>query len=208
MSELIDIVCVRVIGAVEEYAHTGVLPDLLINHSITMDDVEQCFDQLDRLQQHQAVRMIKHYVDHTRENLADLKEKLRADYNHTLENLQTLNSDFQFPTVLSRYRAHINPVTALYYDAREMIRAYNCEDERHVWLHGLLSDRKFNNQILDALSADMKMLEKIVREYQWPMRKLDTGVPLQLFHAKQMISEFSQHYVLFASLPSWDPEEE
>lgn len=207
MSELIDIVCVRVVSVLEEYAISGSLPELLLDNTITMDDVERCFDQISIYYQHLAVRMIKDYIDHVRDHLTDLKEQLRHDYQHTLENLHTQDTEFCFPTVLSRYRSHINPVTALYYDARELLRTYNHEDDRHVWLHGLLSDKKINSEILDALDTDMRSLEKIVKRYQWPMRRLDSNIPLQLFHAKQIISEFSQHYVLFAGLPNWDPEE-
>lgn len=207
MSELIDIVCVRVIAVLEQYANSGSLPESLQDHTVTMDDVERCFDQFSNYHQHLAVRMIQHYVDHMKNHLVDLKERLRHDYQHTLENLHTQATGFRFPTVLSRYRSHINPVTALYYDARELLRTYNHEDDRHIWLYGLLADKKFNSEILDALDTDMRSLEKIVKHYQWPMRRLDNSIPLQIFHAKQIISDFSQHYVLFAGLPNWDPEE-
>jgi hypothetical protein len=207
MSELIDIVCVRVAAVLEEYAHTGILPHLLLCHTVTIDDLEHCFDQLTPQQQSVVVSMIRHYVDHMRENLHQLKQQLRADYTHTLDNLQTRSTEFQFPTVLARYRNNINPTTALYYDVREVVRGYNPDDDRHVWLHGLLADRAFNNKILDALSADMRSLEKIVKDYQWPLRKLDKKIPLEIFHARQIIKDFSNHYVLFAGLPSWDPEQ-
>lgn len=207
MSELINITCVRVNNVLDEYARTSQLPALLLNHTVTMDDLEECFNTLSKYHQHLAVRMIKQYVDHVREDLENIKKRLRSDYNHTLENLATQGAEFQFPTVLARYREHINPVTALYYDTRELMRTYNPEDDRHVWLYGLVTDKKFNSEILDALDTDMSNLEKIVRKYQWPMKQLGTGVPLQIFHAKQIIKDFSQHYVLFAGLSSWDPDE-
>lgn len=207
MSDLIDIVCVRVVAALEEFASTGTVPSMLLNHSVTVDQIEGCAKHLSRSQRKIAKAVVEKYLDHMRNNLAVIKTRLRTDYTLTLENLHTQDAQFQFPTVLSRYRSSINPVTALYYDAREMVRSYNIDDERHVWLLGLLSDSQFNNQILDALNTDMCSLEKIIKDYHWILRKLDSKVPLELFHAKQIIKDFSQHYVLFAGIPSWEPHE-
>ena len=108
--------------------------------------------------------------------------------------------------MLIKYRPNINPVRALFYELREITRSYNIENEYHAWLLGLIQDQEYNNKIIDALSIDIKRLEKIVSRYYLPLTQYTDKIPLELFHARQLIKDFRHYKNTFISLKSWDPE--
>ena len=101
---------------------------------------------------------------------------------------------------LTAYRPDINPIRALYYETREVVRRFNPEDEKHIWLTGLVTDKIFNNDILDALEHDIKRLERILKRYYWPLLKHEDNVPLELFHVRQLIKDARHYYNFFFSL--------
>ena len=88
-----------------------------------------------------------------------------------------------------------------------MTRRYDPTSEHDVWLSGLLTDLEFSNSLLDAMEHDVKKLERIVKRYYWPILKHDAGIPLELFHAKQLIKDGRYYAQFFYNLQSWEPDE-
>ena len=121
-----------------------------------------------------------------------------------MNNLNTTHDSFWFKDVMNLYRPNMNPVRALYYQTREVTRRYNPEDPHHYWLKDLITDREFNNILLDALSRDIKKLERIIKRYYLPLTEVSQDVPLELFHAKQQLKDFRAYYLFFDSTKSWD----
>ena len=68
-----------------------------------------------------------------------------------------------------------------------------------------MTDFAYNNIILDALTKDIKTLERIVKRYYYPITKTE-NVPLELFHAKLMIKDFRYYYTVFEDIRTWEPE--
>lgn len=205
MNDIINFKCARIQSELDRYQRSKVIPHDLLEGSYSIDDVEDCLPHLSKEYQVIAKKLILVYTKNMQENLTELKIELRNEYENVTKNLETLHSDFAFPTVMTRYRSNINPVTALYYEARELMCRYNTEDPKHVWLLGLLQDREFNNKLVDSLARDIKRLDRIISRYYWATNKLSNNIPLELFHARQLTKDFKHYITMFTSILEWDP---
>jgi len=208
MDDIVDFVLLRIQQELEKYHKTKTLPFDLLEGAYSIDDIKQeYYEKLNPRYQKIANALIKDYERKIQNNLDSLKIALRKDYVSTMNQLETESSDFKFPSVLTKYRPSINPVKALFYEVRELTRTYNIESEYHVWLLSLLQDLEYNNKIVDALSIDIKRLEKIVSRYYLPMINYTDSIPLELFHARQLIKDFRHYKNTFITLRSWRPED-
>jgi hypothetical protein len=166
----------------------------------------ECRQYLSPRYQDLVDQLIGEYTHMTEDSIESMRQSLKQEYNAIFQNAYTKSKDFWFPAIASQYRADINPVRALYYEVRTMVRHYDVSNEKHVWLAGLITDRAFNNSLLDALAHDISQIEKLLKRYYWPMLKHSTNIPLELFHARQLIKDARHYYQFFKNLQDWDPE--
>lgn len=207
MSDVVDFVLLRIQNELEKYKKSKTIPFDLLEGAYSIDDIKQgYYNKLTPKYQKIADNLIKDYEKKINYNLDSLKVALRNDYASTMSQLETDSSDFKFPSVLIKYRPNINPVRALFYEVREITRSYNIENEYHAWLLGLIQNLEYSNKIVDALSIDIRRLEKIVSRYYLPLTKYTDKIPLELFHARQLIKDFQHYRTTFIALKSWDPE--
>jgi hypothetical protein len=208
MNEVVDFVLLRIQHELDKYKKSKTIPFDLLEGAYSVDDIKhEYYNKLNLKYQKIADVLIKDYEQKISDNLESLKIALRKDYTSTINQLESESRDFKFPSVLVKYRPNINPIRALFYELREITRSYNIENEYHSWLLGLIQDREYNNKIVDALSIDIKRLEKIVSRYYLPLTKYTDKIPLELFHARQLIKDFRHYRNTFIGLKSWDPEE-
>jgi hypothetical protein len=207
MSDVVDFVLLRIQNELEKYQRTKTVPFDLLEGAYSIDDIKTSYyEKLSDKHKKIADSLLKEYEKKIKESLDSLKRALRKDYTSTITQLETESVDFKFPSVLVKYRTNINPIRALFYELREITRSHNIENEYHSWLLGLIQDREYNNKIVDALSVDIKRLEKIVSRYYLPLTKYTDKIPLELFHARQLIKDFRHYRTTFITLKSWDPE--
>ena len=206
MSDIINFVCVRIQGELDTFEKTSTIPHTLLDSVFTVDEIMECRQYLSPKYQDLADRLINEYSSTMEKSMESMRKALKQEYNAILNNAYTQSNDFWFPMIAQHYRADINPVRALYYEVRTMVNAYNHDNEKHVWLAGLITDKGFNNQLLDALSADISQIEKLLKRYYWPMLKHSTNIPLELFHARQVMKDARHYYQFFKNLQDWDPE--
>lgn len=207
MSDVVDFVLLRIQHELDKYKKSKTVPFDLLEGAYSIDEIKNgYYDKLAPRYQKIADSLIADYEKKINNNVESLKTALRNDYTSTINLLETESTTFKFPSVLIKYRPNINPVRALFYEIREITRSYNLENEYHAWLLGLIQDQEYNNKIIDALSIDIKRLEKIVSRYYLPLTKYTDKIPLELFHARQLIKDFRHYKNTFISLKSWDPE--
>lgn len=207
MSEIIDFICVRIQSELEKFSKTQTLPHDLLDGIYTIEDIEKCKKHFTPRQTRLADKIIKEYDLKTGESLESLKLALKKEYAGLVLQSRTRDKMFTFDHIMKKYRTQINPIRALYYEARDVTRRYNPTSEHDVWLTGLVTDLEFSNSLLDALEADIKRLERIIKRYYWPILKHDSGIPLELFHARQLIKDGRYYAQFFYNLQSWEPEE-
>lgn len=207
MSQVIDFICIRIQAELEKFGKTQTLPHDLLDGVYSIEDIQSCKKHFTAKQKRLAEKIIKEYDEKTGESLDSLKAALKREYSALVNQSRTRDEKFRFDHITVKYRPWLNPVRALYYEARDMTRRYDPTSEHDVWLSGLLTDLEFSNSLLDAMEHDVKKLERIVKRYYWPILKHDAGIPLELFHAKQLIKDGRYYAQFFYNLQSWEPDE-
>ena len=207
MNNIVDFVLLRIQNELDKYNRSKTIPFDLLEGAYSLDDIKDIYyDKLTDKYKKIADRLIREYEKKLSESLESIKTALRKEYTSVINQLETEKSDFKFPSVLIKYRPNINPIRALFYEFREITRSFNIDNEYHVWLLSLIQDKEYNNKIIDALMIDTKRLEKIVSRYYLPMTKYTDSIPLELFHARQLIKDFQHYKSTFTMALTWDPE--
>ncbi len=206
--EIIDFVVLRIQSELDRYQRTKTIPHSILDGTYDIEEVADLYiDKLTPKYQRLAKKLQKEYYENISDNLEGLKETLRKEYTSVMNNLATNHDSFYFSEVMNLYRPDMNPVRALYYQTREVIRRYNSEDPHHYWLIDLITDREYNNIICDSLAKDIKKLERIIKRYYIPITKLDDWVPLELFHAKRTVQDYRHFYSFFQDVLHFKPDE-
>jgi len=208
VSSVIDFICIRIQAELDKFEKTKTLPHDLLDGIWSIEDIEKCKPHMSTAYQKRAEKLIKEYSQNMHKDLASLRESLKKEYAHGLKNSRTRSQEFIFPNIMKKYRTDINPIRAIYYETRNMVRRYNPDNHNHQWLAELVTDKAFNNAMLDALEHDIKRIEKILKRYYWPLLKLnEKQIPLELFHARQHIKDARYYYEFFLNMQDWMPDE-
>lgn len=199
--EVIDFEVLRIQSELEDYSRTETLPHLLLNGAYNLDEVfNSYYDKLTPRHKLIADHLKSNYSTTLTNCITSLRLALKKEYVAVMNNLSSEHEAFIFEHVMNKYRPGINPLRALYYETREVKRTFSSENDYHVWLVELLTDKGFRNILEDALTKDIKRLEKIIARYYLPIVKNSTDIPLELFHAKQTISDFRHYATVFRDI--------
>ena len=206
--EIIDFVILRITTELDKFQRTKTIPHTLLEGAIEIDQIKDVYyEKLSAKYQKIFNKLLKEYHQNIGENIDSLKEAMKKDYARVMKNMSTDHDSFRYKEIMSQYRPGMNPIRALFYESREVIRRYNPDNPHHYWLVDLITDKLFNNILLDALGADTKKLERIIKRYYFPLVNHGKGIPLELFHAKQQLKDFRHYYMFFRNLKDWAPDE-
>ena len=199
--EVINFEVLRIQSELENYSRTETLPHLLLNGAYNLDEVFNAYyDKLTPKHKLIADHLKSNYDTTLTHCITSLRIALKKEYVAVMNDLSSEHEAFIFEHVMNKYRPGINPLRALYYEIREVKRTFSSENDYHVWLVELITDKGFRNILEDALTKDIKRLEKIIARYYVPIVKNSTDIPLELFHAKQTISDFRHYATVFRDI--------
>lgn len=202
--EIINFVVLRIQNELDKFQRTKTIPHNILDGVYNIEDIkEKYYNELSPQHQKIATRLYKEYNKNVEKSFDTLKIALRKEYANVINNLATEHHSFYFDSIMKNYRTNMNPVRAIYYDAREMLRKFSYNNPHHQWLLDLLQDTEYKNILLDALGQDIKRLEKIIKRYHHAVIKHNVGIPLELFHAKQQLKDFRHYYGFFEGASNW-----
>jgi len=207
--EIIDFNVLRIQNELDKYQRTKTIPHTILEGVYDIEEIKTIYiNKLPPKYKKIADKLLEDYYSQIQTNIEKLKVTLRNEYFKTMSSLATEKDSFKFANLQTKYRNNINPVRALYYETREIMRSYNPTNEHHVWLKSLVTDTSYNNIILDALAKDIAKLERIVKRYYYPIVHNTKNIPLELVHAKTTIKDFRFYYDTFKNVKLWDYNEE
>jgi hypothetical protein len=206
--EIIDFVVLRITTELDKYQRSKTIPHTLLEGALEIDEIRDTYyEKLSPKYQKIFDNVLKQYHQNIGENFDTLKSAMKKDYARVIKHMSSEHESFYFKEIMNLYRPGMNPIRAIYYQTREIIKRFNPEHPYHYWLVDLVTDLEYNNILLDALGKDIKKLEKIIQRYYFPLIKYGDGVPLELFHAKQQLKDFRHYYQFFRSIQKWVPDE-
>ena len=206
--EIIDFVVLRITTELDKFQRTKTIPHTFLEGALELQEIQEVYyEKLSEEYQKIFDELLKEYHQNIGKNFESLKKAMKKDYARVVNNMSTEHESFRFKEIMNLYRPTMNPVRAIYYQTREVIRRFNPEHPFHYWLVDLITDYEYNDILLDALGKDVKKLEKIIKRYYFPLINHGDGVPLELFHAKQQLKDFRHYYIFFRGLKDWTPDE-
>ena len=150
--EIIDFVVLRIENELDKYEKTETIPHTVLEGTYSINEIrDHYYHKLQPRYQKLADTLYKDYRKHISRNIGSLRKALRREYTALVNNLATDHDSFRFKEITNLYRPTMNPIRALYYQTRELFRRFNPEDPHHYWLKDLITDREYNNIILDEL---------------------------------------------------------
>jgi hypothetical protein len=189
--EVIDFEILRIQNELEYFHRTNSLPHSFLDGRHDIDELLSLhYVKLSAKHQELADLLKKDYGVIVSKTMAKMKRKLSTEYLHLMNNLASEHKSFRFDFMEEKYRPGLNPLRALYYEVREVSRRYNSENPDHQWIVGILTDGTYKRIVIHALNKDIRKLEKLVKTFYRPMVLHTKGAPLELFHVKQMLSDF------------------
>lgn len=195
--EVLDFEVLRIQSELDKYNNTKSLPHIILDGVYSLDDIFNLYSKLSSKHQSIADDLKQNYHTTLKNCITSLRISLKKEYTYTMNNLATEHESFKFAPVMCKYRKGINPIRALYYELRDIKRRYTATNEHHVWLVDILTDSQYKHIILDAIQKDIDRLEKIIKRFYIPIVSNSSHIPLELFHAKQTISDFRHYYKVF-----------
>ena len=203
MSDIVNFKCLRIRSEMSDYIKKGIWPQGLRDASYTINDVESCLGELPFWQKNYVRDFIPKYQKIAQSEKFIQQATIKKEYRALLSNLKTTSTEFKFPTILSDYRSDINPVSAIYYNTLEVVRAFNTHNEKHHWIINIVKDRKFNTKLITALTQDINQLKTFLEEHN----HIDITTSLELFHAWKMSEDFNTYKNFFTDLQNWQADE-
>lgn len=206
--EVIDFAVLRIQSELEVFEKTNTIPHSILDGTWDLLEIrDHYYTKLSPEYQKIADKIFVEYTENLDKNFETLKVSLRKEYGALMSTLATEHKSFMFEKILIKYRKGFNPIKSLYYEAREIRRRFNAENEHHLWLYELLTDKTYNTIIIDALEKDVKRIERILKRYHYPFVKHGSGIPLELFHAKQLQKDFKYFWRYFSNMDQWQLDE-
>jgi hypothetical protein len=207
MEEIINFTAARIESELNRFQRNKRIPSVFLDGTYTIADVEDVFAGLSKKHQRIATKFIEHFKENIASNSIQLSENFLREYSSFIRDQRTRDDGWAFPAVMSRFRSNINPVRALIYDAREVVKSYTSENPRHIWLHAILTENEFHNRLLDAIITDRKRVDKILNAYSPLYNGADLQEPLQMIHLRRLRTDLLEYANTITKLKQWDPEE-
>jgi len=177
--EVIDFEVLRIQNELDYFQSTGLLPHIFLDGRHTIDEILALhYVKLSANHQEIADSLNKNYDSVVSKTISDMKVSLNVEYTHIMGNLASEHKSFRFDFIEEKYRPGLNPLRALYYEVREVSRKYNPENPDHR----------------------IRKLEKLVKKFYRPLRLHSKSISLEMFHVKQMISDFTHYREIFLQL--------
>lgn len=201
VDNVVDFKCIKVQSDVEWFMKTTLMPPGLTSGEISIRDIVKCLDTMTNKTKGGAFKLIDAFV----EDNIDVRDVAISDYETLNADLQTKDRRFRFAQVLENYRTTINPLTAFYYECREMKRTWDASNAYHSWLLRTAQDDEFYSCIVKALNHDVDALSRYINRYYWLLIHMKRELPIEVYHSKQFMEDLTEYRDFFAELRAWSP---
>jgi hypothetical protein len=203
VTKVVDFKCIKVQNEIDWFVRTSLVPVSLQSGEISIRDVEQCLDTMDLPFKKSGVKLINAFVKTNA--VTGLHAAAIREYDSLYNNLKSKNRRFKFSQVLDNYRMTINPLTAFYYECREMRRVWDPSNGYHSWLLRTAQDHEFYSCIVKALDHDLEALTRYTNRYYWLLLYMKKEMPIEVYHAKQFMEDLNDYREFFTELREWTP---
>jgi len=178
------------------------LSSYLDKNSISKQKFYDFFSNLPRAEVRKYYKLIVSAFQKHIKNSAELDLQLRYDledvYYTVTNNLKTCDRKYSFPSVLTKYHKNINPVRALYFEIQEIDILFDQNKKEHVFVVDLIKDRKFVEQLIQDIKADIKSLQQLEKRFTDTKKMFDFfSLPMTYYYTQEIIKDMKKWSAVF-----------
>tara|TARA_B100000927_G_C16461108_1_gene467878 strand:+ start:23 stop:646 length:624 start_codon:yes stop_codon:yes gene_type:complete len=204
--DIINIDSIRLTTELNKFRRNKSIPGSFLDGTFTILDLKDNYEDFSASHKKLADKLIDMYNVELRQSAEGLQKSLCNEYRGFLRNQFTRQEHWSFPAVMKKYRANINPVRAIYYDTKEMVKRFNHYDDHHGWLLSLVTDNEFHHRVMKDIIGDRKKVDKIINFYHPLFEAGKIPIPIEITHLKTLRSDLLDYANLFTKVKNWNPE--
>jgi len=204
--DIINIDSIRLTTELNKFQKFKRIPNSFLDGTFTILHLKENYEEFSAKHKKIADKLIEVYNVELRQSEEGLQLSLMNEYRGFIRNQFTRQEHWAFPAVMKKYRANINPVRAMYYEVKDMIKYFNHHDEHHGWLLEIVHDKEWHHRVMKAILGDRKKVDKIINFYHPLFEAGGLATPLEIKHLKTLRSDLLDYANLFTKVKHWDPE--
>tara|TARA_B100002019_G_C21224416_1_gene576555 strand:- start:145 stop:768 length:624 start_codon:yes stop_codon:yes gene_type:complete len=203
--DVINIDSIRLTTELNKFRRNKVIPSSFLDGTFTILDLKDNYNDFSAKHKKLADKLIDVYNVELRQSADGLQKSLLNEYRGFVRNQYTRQEHWSYPAVMKNYRANINPVRAIYYEVKEMIKRYNDHDEHHGWLLDIVTSNEWHHRIMKDIIGDRKKVDKIINFYSPLYEAGNIPLPIEITHLKTLRSDLLDYANLFTKVKTWRP---
>lgn len=205
MDSIINFNAIRLTTELNKFQRHKTIPTSFFDGTFTIKDLQDAYDSLSKRHQKIADKLISQYSTDIKQSKENLFDSFLNEYKSFLDNQCTRKDHWAFPAVMNKYRSNINPVRALVYDAKDAVKYFNSDNDHHMWLESLLTDKEFNNKLLSCVVRDRNTVDKIINHYHPLFVAGEIALPIEIIHLKQLRQDLLEYANFITKIKNWVP---
>lgn len=183
------------------------IPDTFLDGTFSILDLKENYNDLSAKHKRLADRLMKKYDVEIRDSADGLEKSMLNEYRGFVSNQHCRAEWWVYPAVMKNYRVNINPVRAVYYETKEMIKKFNSHSVHHGWLYDIVTDNEWHQRVMKAILSDRKRVDKIINFYVPLYESAGLETPIELKHLQTLRSDLLDYANLFTTVRTWSPDD-
>ncbi|MDA8956840.1 hypothetical protein N9H30_00560 [bacterium] len=207
MLEIIDFRLVRFESLLIKFAKTNEIPNEFIDGSMDLEYLSTKYkDTLSEYHTKIVSKLKRLLTSRIKKSAKNVLVTFMEEYYYFYTNQCTKESKWYHEIVMSKYRKNINPIRAMYYEILNLMSAYNPDNEVHQFVVDLFTDAEWRNAIINCISKDIKVIDKITSTYHYPLEKIGEK-PFEFLYLMELKKDLVSARSVFRSMEHWSPDE-
>ena len=205
--DIINFASIRLTTELNKFKLHKTIPNTFLDGTFSILDLKENYEDFSAKHKKIADRLIKVYEVEIRESADGLEKSMLNEYSGFLKNQRCREHWWVYPAVMKKYRVNINPVRAVYYETKEMVKKFNSHSPHHGWLFDIVSSNEWHQRVMKAILTDRQRVDKIINFYLPLYEASGLPAPLELTHLKTLRSDLLDYANLFTSVKQWTPDD-
>ena len=198
---------IRLESLLIKFAKSNEIPNEFIDGTLNLEDAYALYKkELSEYHLKLLNKIRRILASRLRKSQEGVLQQFMEEYLHFYNNQCTKEEKWHYDIVMSKYRANLNPIRALYYELLNIMNSYNPESTVHVFVLNLFMDAEWCNTIINCVTKDVKAIDNITSTYHYPLEKIGEK-PFEFFYLLKLKKDLVTARSVFRSMEHWTPDE-
>ncbi len=207
MSDIIDFRYVRFETLLIKFARTNEIPNEFIDGTMDIEELSATYKSMLSDYHTKLLNKLRRILTSRIKKSSDqVLITFMEEYYYFYTNQCTKEKKWYHEIVMSKYRKNLNPIRALYYEILDIMSAYNPDSQVHQFVVDLFLDAEWRNSIVRCISKDIRVIDKIVSTYSFPLNKIGDK-PFEFLYLVELKKDLTSARGVFRAMAHWSPDE-